>query len=80
MEKPLTSWKEIAAYLNKSVRTMQRWEREFGLPIHRPSGHVHGIVIALGTELDDWFRTYLAVAQTKHHEVCTVKGARSGAQ
>ncbi|PYU40162.1 MAG: hypothetical protein DMG53_23420, partial [Acidobacteria bacterium] len=24
---PLDSWKEIAAYLNRNVRTVQRWEK-----------------------------------------------------
>ena len=31
----LDSWKEIAAYLGRGVRTVQRWEREEGLPVHR---------------------------------------------
>jgi hypothetical protein len=31
----LDSWKEIAAYLGRSIRTVQRWEREEGLPVHR---------------------------------------------
>jgi hypothetical protein len=34
----LDSWKEIATYLNRNVRTVQRWEKREGLPIHR---HVH---------------------------------------
>lgn len=50
----LGSWKEIAAYLNCGVRTVQRWERLEGLPVHR---HVHnkmGSVYAYGHELDTW--------------------------
>ena len=31
----LDSWKEIAAYLGRGIRTVQRWEREEGLPVHR---------------------------------------------
>src|SRR3954463_10845884 len=31
----LDSWKEIAAYLRRGVRTVQRWERDEGLPVHR---------------------------------------------
>jgi len=31
----LESWKEIAAYLGRDVRTAQRWERLGGLPVHR---------------------------------------------
>ena len=31
----LDSWKEIAAYLGRGIRTVQRWEAEEGLPVHR---------------------------------------------
>ena len=31
----LDSWKEIAGYLKRDVRTVQRWERDFGLPVQR---------------------------------------------
>ncbi len=31
----LDSWKEIAAYLDREVRTVQRWEKKEGLPVHR---------------------------------------------
>jgi Tol biopolymer transport system component len=31
----LDSWKEIARYLNRDVRTVQRWEETGGLPVHR---------------------------------------------
>src|ERR1041385_1511743 len=34
-ERRLDSWKAIAAYLGRGVRTVQRWEREEGLPVHR---------------------------------------------
>jgi hypothetical protein len=33
----LNGWEEIAAHLGRTVRTVQRWERELGLPIHRLS-------------------------------------------
>jgi hypothetical protein len=29
----LDSWKEIAAHLKRDVRTVQRWEKEHGLPV-----------------------------------------------
>ena len=32
---PLDSWKEIASYLERTVRTVQRWEKKDGLPVHR---------------------------------------------
>lgn len=31
----LNSWKEIATFLGRGVRTVQRWERELQLPVHR---------------------------------------------
>lgn len=50
----LCSWKEIAAYMGKGVRTVQRWERELGLPIRRPgSAHSH-VVLAVQDEIDNW--------------------------
>jgi len=56
MHAVLGSWKEIASYLGKGVRTVQRWERYSGLPIHRPSGSSKGVVIAFPNELDKWAR------------------------
>jgi hypothetical protein len=50
----LTSWKEIASYLGKGVRTVQRWEQQFGLPVRRPNEKVKGIVHATRHELDRW--------------------------
>ncbi len=31
----LDGWKEISAYLGRDARTCQRWESDFGLPVHR---------------------------------------------
>jgi len=52
--KVLGSWKEIAAYLGKGVRTVQRWENELGLPVRRPNGATKGVVYASPDELDRW--------------------------
>jgi hypothetical protein len=52
----LNSWKEIAAYLGRGVRTVQRWERDMGLPVHRPKGKDRSAVLALAEELDAWLR------------------------
>jgi hypothetical protein len=53
----LTSWKEIAQYLGKGVRTVQRWEADMGLPIRRPSENVQGIVFALPGEINAWIHS-----------------------
>lgn len=50
----LAGWKAIANHLGRGVRTVQRYERELGLPIRRPSGKSHGSVIATKAELDGW--------------------------
>jgi hypothetical protein len=52
----LSSWKEIASYLGKGVRTVQRWERELRLPVHRPAGARKGVVVAFPGELSKWAR------------------------
>jgi TolB-like protein/Tfp pilus assembly protein PilF len=51
----LDSWKEIAAYLRRGVRTVQRWEREEGLPVHRLRHDALGSVYAYRSELDGWW-------------------------
>ncbi|GEM_PF-1588091 len=52
--KILTGWKEIANYLGRGVRTMQRYESQYGLPIHRPVGKERSSVMAFSDELDQW--------------------------
>ena len=49
-----TSWKEIAQYLDKGVRTAQRWEQEEGLPVRRLDGEGSGKVLAFADEIDLW--------------------------
>jgi hypothetical protein len=51
----LDSWKEIAVYLNREVRTAMRWEKERGLPVHRIPGKRSG-VYAVASEVDAWLR------------------------
>jgi adenylate cyclase len=51
----LDSWKEIAAYLKRGPRTVQRWEREEGLPVHRLQHEKLGSVYAYPSELDAWW-------------------------
>jgi TolB-like protein/Flp pilus assembly protein TadD len=50
----LDSWKEIAAYLRRQVRTLQRWERAENLPVHRHHHDRLGSVYAYKSELDAW--------------------------
>lgn len=50
----LNGWKEIGAYLGRGVRTVQRWETQAGLPVHRPKGRNRSAVLAFAEELDAW--------------------------
>lgn len=56
-EKRLDSWKEIAAYLNRDVTTVQRWEKREGMPVHRHLHDKRGSVYALTEELDEWVQS-----------------------
>ena len=49
-----SGWKEIAGYLGKGVRTVQRYERHMGLPVRRPAGKSQSSVLATRAELDAW--------------------------
>jgi len=51
----LDSWKEIASYLRRSVRSAKRWEKEQQLPVHRHHHDKRDSVYAYRTELDGWW-------------------------
>ena len=50
----LDSWKEIAAYLKRDVRTVQGWEKREGLPIHRHAHDQLATVYTYRSEIDTW--------------------------
>jgi tetratricopeptide (TPR) repeat protein len=53
----LDSWKEIAGFFNKDVRTVRRWEKERNLPVHRAPGKPGGSVYAFEGELTEWLNS-----------------------
>lgn len=53
-DRKLDSWKEIADYLDREVRTVQRWERTEDLPVHRHEHQKKSTVYAYTKELDEW--------------------------
>jgi hypothetical protein len=57
LEGRLDSWKEIAAYLGRGIRTVQRWEREEGLPVHRLVHEKRGSIYARREELAAWWES-----------------------
>jgi len=52
----LTTMPEIAAYVGRSVRTIQRWEEFYDFPVHRDVNGVH----AFPHEIDAWMIAPLA--------------------
>ncbi len=52
----LQGWKEIAAELDRSVRTVQRWEQNLGLPVHKLGDGAGSPVFAFKDELRSWLR------------------------
>jgi len=50
----LESWKEIAVYFRRDVRTVQRWQDRAGLPVHRHEDPKQRAVFAFRKELDEW--------------------------
>lgn len=52
----LQTWREISQYVGRTERTLQRWEQQFGFPVHRPSGQSRSSVMALTREIQDWAR------------------------
>jgi PAS domain S-box-containing protein len=52
----LRSWKEIAEYLRACVKTVQRWEQKYDLPVRRVSASKGAVVFAFRSEIDNWTR------------------------
>lgn len=52
----LRGWKEIAAYLKASERSVMRWEASRGLPVRRIPGDARDAVFAIRQELDAWMK------------------------
>ena len=50
----LNGWKEIALHLGKGTRSVQRWEKVYGLPVHRIGREGGEIVYAFRDEIDRW--------------------------
>jgi len=53
----LDSWKEIAVYLGREVRTVQRWERFESLPVRRLFHRMASSVYAFTEELNAWLES-----------------------
>ena len=70
----LNSWKEIASYLGRGVRTVQRWEHDLGMPVRRPRAKSRSAVVALPEEIDAWLRAAPANELAKTANTPAVRG------
>jgi hypothetical protein len=52
----LRSWKEIANYVGACVKTVQRCEQHYNVPIRRLERRKGAVVFALKAEVDSWIR------------------------
>lgn len=75
----LSSWKEVAAYLNATPRTVMRWERERGLPIRRLPGESRSRVYAHVDELKAWLDSNAASVAAPSTPVASADPAHSPA-
>jgi tetratricopeptide (TPR) repeat protein len=76
----LDSWKEIASYLKRSVRSVQRWEAEEGMPVHRHLHDKRGTIYGFKAELDAWWKERGAIlADRNGAEKSAVPSLESGA-
>jgi TolB-like protein/Flp pilus assembly protein TadD len=73
-EQRLDSWKEIAAYLERDITTVQRWEKREGMPVHRHLHDKRGSVYALSSELDDWRKSRKLHLQEDQQEPAAAPG------
>jgi TolB-like protein/Tfp pilus assembly protein PilF len=78
-EDQLDSWKEIALYLHRDVTTVQRWEKQEGMPVHRHLHHKRGSVYALTSELDAWRQSRKLRADEEDEEQDTAPDAATAA-
>jgi hypothetical protein len=65
----LSSWKDIAKYAGKGVRTVQRWEQQLGLPVRRPAGRAgKSVVLVYRSDLEEWMATHFSIRTAQKHQ------------
>ena len=81
LQRQLDSWKKIAAYLGRTVRTVQLWEQKEALPVHRHQHDKGGTVFAYPAELDRWLedRSEAPVDVQRRFRLTTLSAAGAGA-
>src|ERR1700759_295266 len=77
----LSSWKDIARYLGKGVRTVQRWERHLGLPVRRPIGASQkSAVLLYRNDVDAWLATRFSTRAVHSEQSAPIDETSSAAR
>ncbi len=74
----LDSWKQIAGYLDREVRTVQRWGKNEGLPVRRQFHRKGCTVYAFKSEIDGWLRSRIQTLSESHPVQKHSKRTRNG--
>ena len=64
------SWKEIAVYVRREVRTVQRWEKREGMPVHRDHPTDGNTVYAFREEIDAWLFAWRNAPESGEWQRC----------
>ncbi|HZR55756.1 MAG TPA: PAS domain-containing protein [Terriglobales bacterium] len=64
----LRSWKEIAQYVRVCVKTVQRWEQDYGFPIRRLKAAKGAMVFTMRADVDNWLRSTTQHDQIRYHD------------
>jgi hypothetical protein len=65
----LTTWKEIASYLDVTIKTCKRWEEDRNLPVYRFKQSLKSRVYAYEQELDDWHKNQGISQNSKRRKI-----------
>ncbi len=74
----LNSWKEISSFLQRGVRTVQRWEEQYNLPVHRLGTGPRSPVFAIPAELKYWLLTIARTENGLHLEESRDEASTNG--
>jgi hypothetical protein len=54
----LNTWKEIARYIDRDVKTCMKWAKTYGLPVYRIDiKSKRSSVFAYVSEIEEWFKS-----------------------
>lgn len=74
----LSTWKDISSYLDRNIRTCQRWEKEMGLPVYRMEESRGASVFAYRDEIDEWLKNRVKKNEIGQKSFFERKGAVVG--